>query len=76
MLRIEIVNDGTANIPENTAHPPKGEPFCILGNYDYRIYLNDDLMAKGRIENHNRLTMWPGLISCLDKAVNGDMFRD
>ncbi len=76
MVRIEIVNDGTANIEENIAHPPKGKEFCIIGNYDYKVFINDKLVGKGRIENHNRLTGWVGLISCLDKVVNGDRFRE
>lgn len=76
MLRIEIVNDGTANIPGNIAYPPNSEPFYLVGNYNYKVYINLDLVSKGRIEHHNRLTGWQGLLSCLDKAVNGDRFRD
>jgi len=75
MLRIEIENDGTANVPENIAHPPSGGEFCIIGNYDYRIFINSELVAQGRIENHNRLSMWPGLISCLNREVNGTKFE-
>ena len=75
MLRIEIVNDGTAHIPENMTLTPEGRPFCILGNYDYKVFVNSELVRKGRIENHNRLTGWEGLISCLNKTVNGDRFE-
>lgn len=74
MLRIEIINDGTANIPENIATPPNGEPFCIIGSYDYKIFINDKLVGKGRIAKHNRISGWGGLISCLNKEVNGDRF--
>lgn len=76
MLRIEIVNDGTAHIEENMAHPPGGEPFCIIGNYDYRVFINNLLVGKGRIENHLRLSGWEGLVSYLNRAINGDRFKD
>jgi len=76
MLRIEIVNDGTANTPDNIAHPINGEPFCLIGNYNYKVYINLDLISEGRISGHNRLTGWQGLLSCLDKEVNSDRFRD
>lgn len=76
MLKIEIVNDGTANTPDNIAHPPNGEPFAIVGHYDYRVFINNTLVGKGRVENHNRISGWQGLISCLDKEVNGDRFID
>ena len=76
MVRIEIVNDGTANIPENIATPPNGEPFCLLGNYDYRVFINTELVAKGRIKDHLRISGWQGLISCLERAINGERFRE
>ena len=75
MLRIEIVNDMTAHISENIATDPDGFEICILGNYDYKVFVNSKLVGKGRIESHNRLTGWEGLISCLNKAVNGDRFE-
>ena len=75
MLRIEIVNDGTANRdPENMAYPPNDEPFCIVGNYDYKIFVNQKVVASGRLEGFNRITGWPGLLSFLNKEINGDRF--
>ena len=76
MLKIVIINDGTANTPENTATTPDGTEFCILGNYDYKIFINSELVEEGRIEEHNRISGWAGLISCLDKAINGDRFKE
>ena len=76
MLKIIVVNDGTANTAENTAHPPTEEAFVIVGNYNYRVFINDELVGSGRVENHNRLTGWQGLLSCLDKEINGDRFRE
>ena len=75
MLRIEIVNDGTANIPKNIAHPPGREPYNSIGNYDFRVFINDELVSEGRIERHVRMTGWEGLLSCLNKEVNGDRFE-
>ena len=72
MLRIEIVNDGTCNTPKNIAFPPDGEPFVIAGNYDYKVFINNALVDVGRIEGHNRLTGWMGLLSDLNKEINGD----
>ena len=75
MLRIEIVNDGTANIPDNMAYPPDGEPFAIIGNYDYKVFINDTVVHKGRIESHNTLSGWGGLVSCLNKDINGNLYE-
>ena len=75
MLRIEILNDGTANIPENTAYPPGEESFVIVGNYDYRVFINDKLISEGKIYSHNRITGWQGLLSCLNMRVNGNRFE-
>ncbi len=72
MIKIIIVNDGSANIPENIAHPPGEDEFCIVGNYDFKVFINSTLVRRGRIESHNRLTGWEGLISCLNKSVNGE----
>ena len=75
MLSIEIVNDGSAHIPENMSTAPDGQEFCIVGNYDYKVFVNSKLVGKGRIEDHNRLTGWEGLINCLEEAVNGGRFE-
>lgn len=76
MLKIIITNDGTANIPENIATPPNGKPFTMVGHYDYKIYIDNKMVGQGRIASHNRLTGWEGLISCLNKAINGDRFEE
>ncbi len=76
MLRIEITNNGTANIPENEANPPDGEPFYFIGDYDYKVFADGDLIGQGHIGNHNRLTGWEGLLSCLNRKVNGDRFEE
>lgn len=72
MLRIEIVNDGTANkIPENIAKLPDGSKFCIFGNYNYKIYINYKLVGSGRLEDFNRMTGWKGLVRYLGDTVYG-----
>lgn len=73
MLRIEIINDGTAHIPENIAIT-NGKEFCLVGNYNYKILINNTVVAKGKIKNHLRISGWQGLISCLDTVINGDRF--
>ncbi len=60
MLTIEIINDQTGDI--------------IEGNYDFRVKINNNTIHVGRIESHNRLSGWTGLISCLNRAVNGDKY--
>lgn len=61
MLRIEIINDDSGD--------------DLVGNYDYCIYINSQLISKGRIEEHLRTSGWQGLLSCLDKKINKDRFR-
>jgi hypothetical protein len=41
----------------------------IEGNYDYSVYINREKISEGRIENHNRLSGWEGLVSLLAKKV-------
>ena len=55
MLIIQIHNDGTGN--------------GVLANYDYSVYVNRDKIAEGRVENHNRLLGWEGLIQQLAKEL-------
>lgn len=55
MLVIKFVNDGTGDELE--------------GNYDYKVQINNRTIAEGRIESHNRLTGWQGLVSCLAKSL-------
>lgn len=76
MIRIEIVNDGTANVPENLATPPDSESFYILASYDYKVFSNDDLIYEGKIEDHLTLSGWGGIISLLDKQINGERYRE
>ena len=56
MLTINFVNDGTGDPPE------------VVGNYDYEVYSNYTKIAEGRVENHNRITGWRGLVACLVKS--------
>ena len=58
MLRIEFLNDGTGD--------------WIDGNYNYKVYVNDEKISEGRIEHHNRLSGWQGLVNCLSKQVFED----
>ena len=62
MLEIKLVNDGTGDE--------------IAGNYDYYVYVNEKLIARGRVENHNRLSGWEGLVSCLARRVFSEEERD
>ena len=39
------------------------------GNYDYTVYVNHDVIATGRVENHKRSKGWQGLIKKLAKEV-------
>lgn len=55
MLQITFVNDGTGDL--------------IEGNYDVVVSVNGEAIYKCRVENHNRLSGWPGLVSCLAKQV-------
>jgi hypothetical protein len=58
MLTIEIVNDGTGDE--------------VVGNYNYKVFINKEKIDSGRIEWHNRLSGWRGLISCLAEVVFPD----
>ena len=55
MLIITFHNDGTGD--------------TIEGNYDVTVYMNKGIIWKGRIENHNRLSGWEGLVKCLADKV-------
>jgi len=55
MLLVVFHNDGTGNE--------------IDGNYDVDVYINKEKIWTGRIENHNRLTGWQGLVKCLSRKV-------
>jgi hypothetical protein len=33
-----------------------------VGHYDYRVYVNTELIAMGRVEKHKRKSGWQGLI--------------
>ena len=48
MLTINIHNDGTGD--EKT------------GNYDYQVRVNQEVIAEGRIEKHNRKAGWMALV--------------
>jgi len=40
-----------------------------IGNYDYKVYLNETPIAEGRVEDHKRSKGWQGLIKKLAKEV-------
>jgi len=57
MLKIFFINDKTGDPPE------------LVGNYNYVVMINDKVLAKGRIEDHNRLTGWEGLVKLFAEEV-------
>lgn len=62
MLVIFVHNDGTAD---------EG-----MGNYDYKICINDRCIEEGRIENHIRKDGWRELVFKLVKGPNRCMKKD
>jgi hypothetical protein len=56
MLIITLHNDGTGDL--------------LTGNYDYKVYINDRLLARGRVEDHPRDEGYRGLIKALAGVVN------
>ena len=62
MLNIKIVNDRTGD--------------DIVGNYNYFVYINNKCIHIGRIENHNRISGWQGLVSCLSEVVHKEAGMD
>jgi hypothetical protein len=58
VLRVEIVNDGTEKeLPE------------VVGHYNFTVYINDEIIAKGRLEDFNRLSGWQGLVSYFARTI-------
>lgn len=58
MLLIKIVNDGTGDVR--------------IGNYNYEVLVNEEVIAKGRIEAHDRSERWPSLLrKLLQNAYKG-----
>jgi len=51
MLIVTFVNDGTGTKE--------------TGNYDWKVHVNRRLIAKGRIENYQRINGWQGLVKTL-----------
>lgn len=51
MLIVTFHNDGTGD--------------KIEGNYDVTVYINRTVIWVGRIEGHNRLSKWQGLVRLL-----------
>ena len=58
MLMIQIINDDTGDEKEE--------------NYDCEVYLNRQLLWTGRIEKHNRMEGWEGLLQKLNDVVQKD----
>lgn len=48
MLQVKIVNDGTGNEK--------------VGNYDYVVSVNSNIIAQGRLENFERKKGWESLL--------------
>jgi hypothetical protein len=48
MLAVIFVNDGTG-----------GE---LFGSYDWKVLINQTVLAKGRLDGHNRSLGWRGLV--------------
>lgn len=57
MLKVLFLNDGTGDPPE------------ILGNYKYKVMINDRVLEEGYLEDHNRLTGWMGLVRYFAEKV-------
>ena len=59
MLTIHFHNDGSGDI--------------VCGNYNVTVDVNGNIISKLRIEGHNRLAGWQGLVACLSEQVwNGE----
>lgn len=54
MLLVKIVNDGTGTDK--------------IGNYDWEVYINERMIASGRVEGHPRGDGWYGLLSRLVRS--------
>ena len=55
MLIITFHNDGTGDV--------------IEGNYDVKVYVNREEIWSGRIEEHDRVSGWQGLVRTLAKRA-------
>ena len=66
MVTIQIINDGTGTKE--------------VGNYDYRVYINRELIDVGRVEGHKRRTGWQTLFArlsanAIQKGIEGELDR-
>lgn len=55
MLEIIFVNDGTGGM--------------LVGNYDVVVKINGEIIGNYRVENHNRLSGWEGLVHYFGSLV-------
>jgi hypothetical protein len=55
MLQITFLNDGTGDE--------------VVGNYHWKVMINDTVLAKGVLKDHNRLTGWEGLVHCFSSLL-------
>lgn len=63
MLIITLHNDGTGD--------------QLKGNYNYTVYINEQILDKGRIEGHARPSGWQGLVNRLaEKALEDKKEKD
>ena len=63
MLKILFLNDGTGDPPE------------IIGNYRWKVMLNDQTLAEGTLKDHNRLTGWEGLVMYFAETLEKKLER-
>jgi len=65
-IRIEIEED----------EDKEDAKYKFVGFYDYKIFINDGLALRGELKDVLKFKEVNAIISCLDKDVNGDMFKD
>lgn len=62
MLIIRIHNDGTGDVK--------------IGNYDYEVLINHDVIARGRVEGYHRGDGWQELVKLMvldnELSLSGD----
>jgi hypothetical protein len=56
MLTIVFINDSTGDEK--------------IGNYNWGVFINKTLLAKGELKGHNRLTGWEGLVKQFSKDIS------
>ena len=57
MLKVLFLNDGTGDPPE------------IVGNYKYKVMINERILEEGSLKGHDRRNGWMGLVRCFAEQV-------